>query len=164
MEDGQECTRCAQTPVRAFKSRPGVGKCCPSGTYDVESNGAYVVESNGTYVVESNGTGRTRHCVCLPGFTATEDGVECISCETGTYKNESGIGNCYMCPFGSSSATGSDALMDCMCLSGTYFVESNGTGSTRHCVCLPGFTATEDGVECIACETGTYKNESGIGN
>ncbi|KAJ1486806.1 hypothetical protein T484DRAFT_1666447 [Baffinella frigidus] len=67
----------------------------------------------------------------------------CTSCEVGAYNSAMGVGQCTPCPAGTSSASGSDELTDCMCVA--------------------GFNGTSDGAACTACEPGSFKSGNGTG-
>jgi len=54
-----------------------------------------------------------------------------------------GTGACSLCPNGTRSGGGSD--------------------NVTACICVEGYTAGSDGVECTACEAGTYKDWPGTG-
>ncbi|KAJ1470397.1 hypothetical protein T484DRAFT_1575161, partial [Baffinella frigidus] len=122
--DGGECTPC---DAGTFKSVTGSGICtwCPSHT----SSAAGSVE--------------VTDCVCVAGHTAESDGVPCRACDAGTYKAGTGAGECSVCPVGSSSASGIEALTDCKCLA--------------------GYGGEPDGVACSICMEGMFKSEVGPG-
>ncbi|KAJ1471156.1 hypothetical protein T484DRAFT_1601495, partial [Baffinella frigidus] len=107
------------------------------------------------------GSGELTDCICLAGYTGS-DGTACTGCIPGKYKTDPGSAactsclankysttvaatastTCQDCPLNTLSATGSDALIDCTCLAGYI---------------------GDDGVECTACEAGTYKIATGTG-
>ncbi|KAJ1465188.1 hypothetical protein T484DRAFT_1604895, partial [Baffinella frigidus] len=65
----------------------------------------------------------------------------CSSCDAGEYKAATGTGQCSTCPAGTSSASGSNQLTDCMCMA--------------------GYSGVSDGVQCSACEAGTFNSAGG---
>jgi len=122
--DGTECSAC---PIASYKEAPGVGSCtaCPVGTSSA------VASSSKTY------------CTCIVGFTASSNGDTCTACASGTYKDVTGAFICQTCPMGTSSATGSDTVTDC--------------------ICNAGYEASVNGVTCAACTVGTFKPSTGVG-
>jgi hypothetical protein len=119
--NGVDCTAC---DAGEFKDTFGPSYCstCPYGTNSVSASTSVA------------------NCKCKPGFSGTSDGVACVACHIGTYKDVVGTGECLTCPVGTSSASASNLV---------------------GCTCNAGFTAVEDGVECTMCIQGTYKNATG---
>ena len=60
-------------------------------------------------------TGPIEDCVCLAGYTALSDGIECIPCVAGTWKGFTGSGVCSACPASTTSLEGSEI---CTCITG----------------------------------------------
>ena len=91
----------------------------------------------------------------------------------GTYNDNTAAESCLFCPEDSTSADGSTNITDCKCVQGTYFLENQcatcpaGTSSAQasirimDCKCKAGYSASSEGVECVACRSGTYKERSG---
>ena len=104
---------------------------------------------------------------CRPGF----DGVLCVGCAVGTYKNESGLQDCLPCDGGSyANATNSTACT--LCSAGTHS-NSNLTGcldcvgdtmsapgSTVCIKCAAGTETDSRHTGCTSCEMGTYKGDN----
>ena len=79
--------------------------------------------------------------VCPPGSFGPHGGP-CEACEEGKFKATPGTDPCVnQCPPNTNSASGSDAVTDC--------------------VCNAGYTADADGQECTACPAGSFKEEKG---
>ncbi|KAJ1482408.1 hypothetical protein T484DRAFT_1624263 [Baffinella frigidus] len=116
---------CSSCMVKWYGDTTGAIACtrCPYGTNS----------TTGSYALDD--------CTCFTGYTATEDGVVCAECGTGTYKPTTGTGTCTMCPPGTTSVGRRDTLDTCQC--------------------LRGYTAVSDGIECTECPEGTYKTEIG---
>jgi hypothetical protein len=174
-ENGVACSQCN---AGEFKITGGIGNCsiCPTGTDSAP------------------GSNDVTNCTCLIGFTGTVIGQECTLCDTDSYKDVPGVGNCSNCPYGKTSQAGSDELTDCMCAPGYFFANGEictmcdaGTyknvtgageclacplntnsmpGSTHltDCVCLAGYRAISDGLECTGCTVGTFKPDPGLGD
>ena len=124
-ENGVACTAC---DAGTYKTVTGAVACsaCPSQTSSAGASDALT------------------DCVCVVGHTASANGEACTACEAGKYKATTGSGSCTACPSQTSSAGGSDALTDC--------------------VCVAGYTAASDGDACTACEAGEYKVATGVGD
>jgi hypothetical protein len=123
--DGVVCSECQPG---TFKSVLGVGTCssCPTGTNS------------------SDASTSIGDCFCTVGHTAETDGVECMECESGTFKPVSGVAACSNCPLGTFSRTGSTNIHECICRMG---FKSN----------------SSSGVECTFCEAGKFKDTIGAG-
>ncbi|KAJ1474415.1 hypothetical protein T484DRAFT_3264942 [Baffinella frigidus] len=87
------------------------------------------------------GSDELSDCVCVSGYTSGSDGAVCSACEAGTYKATWGPETCVACP--------------------AYTVSSDGSNELTDCKCLPGYWAASDGVECAACDAGTFKSVVG---
>ena len=112
-------------PVVAMAPSPtAYEQTCPSGNIAMDGDCTCAVDMyyDGTACV-SCPTGTTapmntapiEDCVCLAGYSALSDGVQCIPCAAGTWKGSTGIGVCIACPEFSTSLEGS-AL--CTCFTG----------------------------------------------
>jgi len=71
---------------------------------------------------------------CLPGYTlaaeaASKNKVECVACAAGKYKSSTDNVQCTACPDPEHmrSSQGSTSLLDCLCVSGFYGPDANGT-------------------------------------
>jgi hypothetical protein len=111
----------------------------------------------------------------VPGNSHIENGLPCVECEEGTFKDKIGALECTMCPYHKSSARGSIQESDCGCMEGYYSTEDGGCNScptgtsslfnaTRieDCLCMPGWFLYE--TECVPCPEATHKKEIGNGN
>ena len=85
------------------------------------------------------GSTNVTDCKCNKGFTGP-DGILCIACEGGEYKDVYGSATCVNCPQYSFSHVASDELVDC--------------------ICNAGYTGP-DGGPCAACPPGSYKEVNG---
>ncbi|KAJ1467771.1 hypothetical protein T484DRAFT_1575116, partial [Baffinella frigidus] len=109
--------------------------------------------TSGAFSCTACGTG---YSGCQPSCTLCTAGTysfswdeHCRTCPEGTWSlagaGAAGIGfACDWCPAETSSPPGSNELTDC--------------------TCLAGYTAASDGVECGACDAGTYKTATGAGD
>ena len=117
----------------------------------------------------------TGDCICEPGYSHIVDGVPCVECEAGTFKDKIGAVECTMCPYHKSSARGSIQESDCRCMEGYYSTGDGGcnscpTGtsslfnatSIENCLCIPGWFLNE--TECVPCPESTHNNELGNGD
>ena len=116
---GGPCTAC---PAGKFKT--GSTECtdCPYGSFSPEA------------------ANRIQACTCKKGYAAAADGTACVACDTRSFKNVAGIGNCSACP---SNTVASEGSMD-----------------RADCKCRAGFTG-KDGGDCIICPAGKYKTDPG---
>ena len=146
---------CEECAVDTYKSSLSNDQCtvCPDNT-------------------NSNiGSVSVSQCVCQHGYSTLQDGMPCIECEEGTYKDQTGSVECMMCPHLKSSLSRSVLESDCKCIEGYY--EDNGdciscpVGTTslfnatsiEHCLCMAGWILYEEG--CIPCPPGSYKTMIG---
>ena len=120
----------------------GTGECtdCKAGTFK-EGTGDGECSTCPPHTSSEAGSKRLKDCKCVAGYTAKEDGDACTACEVGTFKEGTGDGECSSCPPHRSSEAGSKHPEDCKCAA--------------------GYTATEDGDACTACEAGTWKSNLG---
>ena len=57
--------------------------------------------------------------MCLLGYEAVAYGDPCEACALGSYKNETGLGECLGCDdFQTTAEEGADNFDDCFCMSG----------------------------------------------
>ena len=111
-------------------------------------------------------------CSCNTGYTGPDTGAlkgQCSACLPGTYKDSNGTANCTRCPLNSNSSAGSQNITDCVCDAwcsgprGGPCIPNNSTFNVTSRVhqCSPGFTGPDSTGPCVACDVGTFKNESG---
>ena len=99
------------------------------------------------------------NCTCLAGYVGF-DGSACTACEAGTYKPTTGVGECTSCgPNLFSGVKGASLSTTCTVCPDKTFSESKSVLITD-CTCIAGYSGM-DGAECIACEAGTYKEQTG---
>ena len=120
---------------------PAGGPCviCKSGKYEVGGTCVDCPEGH----TSAPGSASSEACleVCPPGSFGPHGGP-CEACEEGKFKATPGADPCVdQCPANTNSASGSDAVTDC--------------------VCNAGYTADADGQECTACPAGSFKEEKG---
>ena len=135
------CTAC---DPGTFKTEAGTGWCepCPAGTFN-DASGAEICEVCPNTTSSFEGKTDSSDCVCMEGYGGvfTEDPPTCIACDAGKYKDAIGWAACGDCPDRTSSVQGSI--------------------SQTNCVCAVGFTTASGGVDCIACDAGTFKDAIG---
>ena len=102
---------------------------------------------------------------CKMGFVVLPDGdqgseTQCVACTAGTYKDTTGATDqCTPCDDGTyEDAQASKACKICPLHSSTV---STASTALTECICLPGYTADETGVECQACAAGTFQDYMG---
>ena len=129
---------------------------CAAGTYKAGSGPAVCNacprDSNAPL-----GSTTSTACTCNAGCTGPAGGT-CVQCIAGKYKIAPGEATCDNCTAGQySTAVGaaSDVCQRCP----TNSDASEASDQEVDCTCNAGYTS-ESGV-CAACETGTYKSESG---
>ena len=144
----QACTTCAQNQssvaamtvcscVAGFTGPDG-GPCaeCARGTY---KNWLGSQSCTGCpWQTNTAGTGMTLlvNCTCNTGYTGP-NGIACVQCAAGTYKNVTGSASCSICP--------------------TRTMSSIASASIERCQCMPSFSGP-DGGPCAQCPSGQYKN------
>lgn len=116
--DGGPCAECARG---TYKDWLGPQSCtgCPAQT-----------NTAGT------GSALLSNCRCNMGYTGP-DGVACVQCVAGTYKNVTGSATCSTCPSRTMSSMASTSI--------------------ERCQCMPSFMGP-DGGPCVQCPSGQYKN------
>jgi Tyrosine-protein kinase ephrin type A/B receptor-like len=136
--DGVTCRACS---VGTYKESIGVFICqtCPADSWCTSAVKTHCVDNKAS----SSGSSHATNCTCIPGYTASSDGVTCSTCSAGTYKDMVGNVACTTCPLTMSSVAGSSSLGDCMCSEGY----TTGGGSD---------------VACNACNAGSYKETIGF--
>jgi hypothetical protein len=99
------------------------------------------------------------NCTCNKGYTGP-DGVECTACDAGSFKDTNGSASCTLCSEGKySTEIASVSKATCSdCPAHTF----SGVGSSilSNCTCNKGYTGP-DGVECTACDAGSFKDTNG---
>ena len=158
--DGAACEACI---AGTYKDVIGSASCslCPEGKYSTFE--AAISESTcsecPTHTYSPDGSSMLTNCTCNKGYTGS-DGAACAACIAGTYKDVNGSASCSLCPGGKYSAeTGEISESTCSdCPSHTF----SGVGSIAQvdCTCNKGYTGP-DGVACMACIAGTYKDVNG---
>ena len=144
----QACTTCAQNQwsvtamtvcscVAGFTGPDG-GPCaeCARGTYK-DWLGSQACTVCPVYTnTAGTGSALLSQCVCNTGYTGP-DGIACVACVPGKYKDVTGSTSCPTCPTSTESAIASNSISLCQC--------------------MPSFTGP-DGGPCQQCESGKYKN------
>ena len=166
-----ECTPCGVGTYTDMKGAHGCEECAEN-TYkpSISTDACEVCPTN---TVSNAGSGSLSQCVCPNGYSALQDGMPCIKCEEGTYKNQPGAVECTICPYRKSSLVGSVLESDCKCKEGYY--EDKGdciscpigttspfnTTNIERSLCMAVYSTLQDGMPCIECEAGTYKDQTG---
>jgi len=160
--DGGPCLAC---PAGTFKHGLGSGGCipCPEGTY---SSSLSAISNLSCAVCPASSTSRegsdsVSDCKCLEGHSGS-DWTSCAVCEAGTYKPDSGFGDCTHCPKNYfATILGATSPETCQaCPLNT--ISPEGSSSAESCLCAKGYSGPNGG-PCIACPTGTFKAHEGIG-
>ncbi|KAJ1481214.1 hypothetical protein T484DRAFT_1899763 [Baffinella frigidus] len=98
----------------------------------------------------------------MEGFTGA-NGVACIACPAGSYKDTTGTGVCTLCAENkySTVAASADPTTCLSCPTFTFAME--GSNELTDCTCLAGYSASNAGTACGACPPGTTKPAAGTG-
>ncbi|KAJ1469289.1 hypothetical protein T484DRAFT_1643042, partial [Baffinella frigidus] len=164
-------------------------KLCPEGTFKTDA-GTQSCSKCPDNTGSAAGSTQMKACTCVPGHTARENGVDCEACPVGMSNSKGGTHSCTKCDANTESTIGS-ATCQCsagftrneggrctVCEAGSYndktgskecsacpWFTSSAAGSKEQsdCKCLAGYTAASDGVECTACDEGTFKGATGSG-
>ena len=158
------CTVC---PPGTYKTGTGSAPClaCPFGT----SNALTTQASCNPCMDNSNAPDLSVSvCYCNPGYTTgnyfntSYQRYECVSCNAGTYKANTGDNTCVSCPFGTwNTLTAQASCNPCMDNSNAPDL------SLSVCYCNPGYTignyfnTSYQRYECVSCINGTYKANTG---
>ena len=97
----------------------------------------YTDYDNRVFACEYPYTAQNDTCTCLPGFYM--QGVDCVECAAGTFKNDIGDHTCSNCP--------------------QFTTSFSGAISEDECLCSPGYSLINS--ECQACPVATYKEAIG---
>ena len=81
---------------------------------------------------------------CIPGYYYRSG--ECRLCRTGSYSDTLGRESCKLCPLHSENGVSGGA---------------GGSTTREDCACSWGYTPSMDGLQCDACEVGSYKSVMG---
>ena len=88
------------------------------------------------------GSQKKTECICSKGYVNSSENGLCAACEPGKFKNVTGVGQCTSCPSVTlTSSPGASSMMDCLC--------------------KPGFTGSDDELDCQPCAEGEYKDNMG---
>jgi len=155
--DGQECSACQSGK---YKDVNGSSACllCSRGKYSAETGEA--AETTCTACpMHADALSGSSVCICNAGYTGP-DGQNCSACASGRYKEENGSAPCSLCLQGKySTETGETSEATCSaCPAHTY--SGSGSSDMTNCTCNMGYTGP-DGLACVACVAGTYKDVNG---
>lgn len=158
------CTPC---PVNTYKTTWANEECtsCPLHT------------------ISPPGSMQLSDCICSIGYSQNQNGLACIECEEGTFKDSEGAIECTLCPYQKSSRVAAVSIGDCKCIPGLYLEEEGkdteedivhtprcigcpvgthslfGATSIEDCLCMPGWVF--NGTNCIPCPPASYKTMIG---
>jgi hypothetical protein len=133
---------------------------CAAGTYKIETGSAGCMTCPVGSTSPASSTSSTECIVtdCNTGYT-NPDGVACLSCVTGTYKDTKGSQVCTLCPNNTySTAIGANASSTCQPCQGNS-TAAMGSNEYTDCHCLPGFLTQSLGhmnATCELCSVGSY--------
>ena len=159
-QDGEPCVECV--PGK-YKTHSGNTSCtsCESGKYSM-----YASASNSSMCLECphsttsmEASNNAMQCMCIAGTTKSYEG-HCVSCISGSYKNETSNSACTNCATGTfSTITGAITRSVCQQFPDkTMSVE--GSNNVKSCTCNIGTTGP-DGGSCVDCISGKYKDVIG---
>ena len=155
--DGAVCVACI---AGTYKDVNGSVPCslCSQGKYSAETGKSTCIGCP-AHTYSPSGSGSLTNCTCNRGYTGP-DGGGCETCGVGTFKDLNGSTACTPCSRGKySNETAAVSEAACLgCPANTYSPDRS--GSLTNCTCLQGYTGS-DGVECEACEAGTFKDVNG---
>ena len=171
--DGGPCGACEPGKFSAVRAAQNCIEC-GVGTYSTETATTCSICISGTFANETGssfcwdcpfgsisgiGSVMLNNCSCREGYTGP-DGIECTQCVAGTYKETNGTAPCSKCVKGKYSTEtaqiSESACSDCP----SHALSGVGSISQVNCTCNKGYTGP-DGMECEACETGSFKDVNG---
>ena len=155
---GAECTACA---AGTHKSGAGYHDCtsCDTGTYSDAAGQDDCTQCPDNTLSPEQSTDIS-DCICEAGYTADANGQQCTACPAGTFKENTGTGECQNCDVDTWSSD-TQAVSDETCSScPNNAVSPGGSEQKTDCKCPAGYTGN-DGTECLACSAGTYKSTPG---
>ena len=101
---------------------------------------------------------------CLPGFYRENAGeYSCSACPTDTYNVDSASvsrAQCSDCPESTTSASGSAAPLDCVCVAG-FRSERVGDANVCHQCAAGSFQPATNQTACVGCAAGTFSTAVG---
>jgi len=154
---------CLQCPTGKYTNTSGSALCtdCPVGTFTIFTEGMTSVTTCLACLPNSgstcNGCFHQNSCKCNTGYSGYDGGV-CTACESGKYKDITGMSTCVSCPMGKYSHK--DGLSECIeCPSNSVNFE-DGSTSINSCLCNIDYSGPNGG-PCSPCPAGTYKNSTG---
>jgi hypothetical protein len=157
--DGSACEEC---PMGAYKSLNGSAACtdCAQGKYSMalaaaSSSVCLACPQNTNSLLRSS---NITNCTCNKGYTGP-DGMSCIACVAGKYKDVNGSSDCVECAAGKYSANMAQESEAACAACPNHTVSGNGSSLLLDCTCKQGYTGP-DGQECAAC-VGGWKNTTG---
>ena len=154
--NSSECTACG---AGEYKTRVGDGSClmCAAGTYSSAIAATASCMSCPQNSMSPVGSKSLEDCVCDIGYEGGGN-MHCKECDTGSYKNETGMDRCHLChPNTYSDTRHASNCSDCPL--NTKSGPSAGTKSIVDCLCVPGYKRTNAG--CKACGPSTYSDVAG---
>ncbi|EKX34804.1 hypothetical protein GUITHDRAFT_118978 [Guillardia theta CCMP2712] len=150
---------CLECGAGQYSPVPGQCVKCPPDTFTSISIASSVVscEPCPLNTFSPEGSSSVSFCTCLPGFTASTDGIACSPCPAGTYKSLPGPLQCIPCVQGTySSALNSSSQQLCRSCRAQSTTLTSGSPDPDSCLCLPGFEPDGFGA-CQPCQVGFYK-------
>ena len=112
---------------------------CPAGEYSFDDTCNLCPPGTDSPALSDN----IIDCTCRLGYMARSDGLTCEPCGEGFFKNITGSGGCFACPFGKTSQIASTLV-----------------SQVSQCKCQAGYGLVSS--KCSACEIGSYKQ--GVGD
>lgn len=151
-------TACSACPEATFQAEAGRDNCsaCPANATSLPASTSITMcgcNPGQSIVLQAQG------CVaCEPGHFSLGGGNQgCIQCEQGKFSDLKGASACLSCPAHTTSALGSLAVADCLCVAGYSGESSSGCRS-----CDPGsYKASNGTTDCLLCAAGSYSDVQG---
>ena len=129
-------------------------------TGSVSSNDCIACPQNSRIVAGGSSGSASTQCECFEGHTF--DGLQCVPCAAGTYKDITGPDACIACAVGKfNTLRRSWQETDCLQCPPESYTADVGTTSQANCLCNAGFFGA-DALSCTACAPGSYS--IGLGN
>ena len=146
-----------------FKDVNGSAACtlCLQGKYSTATAAIFesTCSNRPSHTYSGAGSGLLTNCTCNKGYTGP-DGVACMACIAGTYKDVNGSSPCSLCSQGKYSAETGEILESTCIECPAYTHSPDGSSMLTSCTCNKGYTGA-DGDQCQPCIAGSYKSVLG---
>ena len=148
-------THCLCVPGYTYNVNIGLCEPCGVGEYkpDVGNHTSCVACGSGG-TTKQTASHNLSQCVANAGHTGADGSASFPACAAGTYKTDIGDNACTECPDpDTTSAEGSDELVDCVCRAGFFHPSTSNTEQCDPCA-TGSYQPSQGKSSCVACGSG----------